>query len=52
MLEALLSGGETARHFVERGGVSLLLALYQLPRLPPTFGSTNASHRSGGWGLA
>lgn len=33
------------RLFVERGGVELLLALYRLPRLPPTFGSTNASHR-------
>jgi predicted regulator of Ras-like GTPase activity (Roadblock/LC7/MglB family) len=29
---------------VERGGVELLLTLYRLPRLPPTFGSTNASH--------
>jgi hypothetical protein len=25
--------------------VELLLTLYRLPRLPPTFGSTNASHR-------
>lgn len=33
------------RLFVERGGVELLLTLYRLPRLPPTFGSTNASHR-------
>ena len=24
--------------------MELLLALYRLPRLPPTFGSTNASH--------
>jgi hypothetical protein len=30
--------------FVERGGAELLLALYRLPALPPTFGSTNASH--------
>ena len=37
------------RLFVERGGVELLLTLYRLPRLPPTFGSTNASHR---WVLA
>ena len=29
---------------MERGGVELLLTLYRLPRLPPTFGSTNASH--------
>ena len=35
------------RLFVERGGVELLLTLYRLPRLPPTFGSTNASHRRG-----
>ncbi len=33
------------RLFVEKGGVELLLTLYRLPRLPPTFGSTNASHR-------
>lgn len=25
--------------------MELLLTLYRLPRLPPTFGSTNASHR-------
>lgn len=48
MLETMLTSGETARLFVERGGVDLLLTLYRLPRLPPTFGSTNASHRWAG----
>ncbi|KAL4856977.1 E3 ubiquitin-protein ligase UPL1 [Chlorella vulgaris] len=44
MLESMLTSAETAKLFVERGGVELLLTLYRLPRLPPTFGSTNASH--------
>ncbi|RMZ57814.1 hypothetical protein APUTEX25_002482, partial [Auxenochlorella protothecoides] len=44
MLEQLLALNDTAAAFVEAGGCELLLALYRLPRLPPSFGSTNASH--------
>jgi hypothetical protein len=32
------------RLFVDRGGVELLLQLYNLPALPSTFGSTNGSN--------
>jgi Domain of Unknown Function (DUF913) len=44
MLESLLSNADTARAFVEGGGIPLLLALYALPLLPPTFGSSSPSH--------
>ena len=44
MLENLVHHKETAKSLVERNGIDLLLELYRLPTLPPTFGSTNASH--------
>lgn len=44
MLETLFSHGDTAKLFMEKGIVEMLLALHRLPALPSSFGSTNASH--------
>ena len=44
MVEALLSNGDTSRLFVQRSGLEHLLAMYSLPKLPPTFGSSSPSH--------
>ncbi|KAK9830284.1 hypothetical protein WJX72_010812 [[Myrmecia] bisecta] len=46
MLESLLANADTCRTFVESQGVELLLGIYRLPRLPPTFGSSSASQHS------
>ena len=43
MLEPLLGTADSASEFVARGGVRSLLALYALPALPPTFGSSAAA---------
>ncbi|KAK9821448.1 hypothetical protein WJX81_000342 [Elliptochloris bilobata] len=43
MLEPLLGTADSAREFVARGGARGLLALYALPALPPTFGSSAAA---------
>lgn len=40
MLESLFADTNTSREFVERGGIEALLAIYALPKLPPTFGSS------------
>jgi hypothetical protein len=44
LLETMLSNQNFSRQFVERGGLQLLLKLYTLKHLPPTFGSSGASH--------
>ncbi|GAX74556.1 hypothetical protein CEUSTIGMA_g2006.t1, partial [Chlamydomonas eustigma] len=44
MLETLLSHNETAKEFVDRGGLQLLLKLHYLPRLSYTFAFSSASH--------
>ena len=40
MLESLFADASTSRQFVDQGGIEALLAIYTLPRLPPTFGSS------------
>lgn len=44
LLETMLSNQNFSRQFVEKGGLQLLLKLYTLKHLPPTFGSSGASH--------
>ncbi|KAK9866343.1 hypothetical protein WJX84_006185 [Apatococcus fuscideae] len=44
MLDNMSANAETSRLFIQQGGIELLLALYRLPRLPPTFGSSSAAH--------
>ena len=44
LLESMFSNHDTCQKFVQQGGVECLLQLYQLPKLPPTFGSSSASH--------
>ena len=44
LLESMFSNHDTCSKFVQQGGVELLLQLYRLPKLPPTFGSSSASH--------
>lgn len=40
MLESLFADASTSRQFVDQGGIEALLAIYTLPKLPPTFGSS------------
>ncbi|KAK3268281.1 E3 ubiquitin-protein ligase upl1 [Cymbomonas tetramitiformis] len=44
MLESMLAHNDTARLFVEKGGIQLLLRMYSLPGLPLTFGGSSAMH--------
>lgn len=44
LLESMFSNHDTCQKFVQQGGVEVLLQLYKLPKLPPTFGSSSASH--------
>lgn len=44
LLESMFSNHDTCQKFVQQGGVECLLQLYKLPKLPPTFGSSSASH--------
>ncbi|KAL0033594.1 hypothetical protein WJX79_006288 [Trebouxia sp. C0005] len=44
LLESMFSNHDTCSKFVQQGGVEVLLQLYRLPKLPPTFGSSSASH--------
>ena len=44
LLESMFSNHDTCSKFVQQGGVEVLLQLYTLPKLPPTFGSSSASH--------
>ena len=44
MLESLFANAGTAKHFIQQGDLHALLGLYGLPGLPPTFGSSSASH--------
>ncbi|DBB00800.1 TPA: hypothetical protein ACH3X1_000730 [Trebouxia sp. C0004] len=44
LLESMFSNHDTCSKFVQQGGVEVLLQLYKLPKLPPTFGSSSASH--------
>lgn len=44
LLESVFSNHDTCSKFVQQGGVEALLHLYKLPKLPPTFGSSSASH--------
>ena len=44
LLESVFSNHDTCSKFVQQGGIEALLHLYKLPRLPPTFGSSSASH--------
>ena len=44
MLDNMSANAETSRLFIQQGGIELLLALYRLPKLPPTFGSSSAAH--------
>lgn len=46
MLESMLSNTETSRLFVDKGGVELLLGLYGLPKLPPSFASGTSTTNS------
>eukprot|EP00884_Botryococcus_braunii_P008531 jgi/Botrbrau1/1767/Bobra.0217s0022.1 len=44
MLEGVLANQDVAKLFASRGAIPVLLQLYRLPALPPTFGSSSASH--------
>ena len=44
LLESVFSNHDTCSKFVQQGGIEALLHLYKLPKLPPTFGSSSASH--------
>lgn len=44
LLESVFSNHDTCLKFVQQGGIEALLHLYKLPKLPPTFGSSSASH--------
>lgn len=44
LLESLGSNTDFSTKFVEQGGLKLLLRLYTLKHLPPTFGSSSAAH--------
>jgi E3 ubiquitin-protein ligase HUWE1 len=44
MLDSLLSNADMVRIFLERGGLQLLLQMYSLPRVLPTFGSHAVMH--------
>lgn len=44
LLETMLANQSFSRQFVEKGGLQLLLRLYTLKHLPPTFGSSSAAH--------
>lgn len=44
LLESVFSNHDTCAKFVQQGGIEALLHLYKLPKLPPTFGSSSASH--------
>jgi hypothetical protein len=44
LLESMFSNHDTCSKFVQQGGVEVLLQLYKLPKLLPTFGSSSASH--------
>jgi hypothetical protein len=44
LLESLAANTDFATKFVDQGGLQLLLRLYTLRHLPPTFGSSSAAH--------
>ena len=44
LLESMFANHDTCTKFVQQGGIECLLQLYKLPKLPPTFGSSSASH--------
>ena len=44
LLESLGSNTDFSTKFVDQGGLQLLLRLYTLRHLPPTFGSSSAAH--------
>ena len=44
LLESLGANTDFATKFVDQGGLQLLLRLYTLRHLPPTFGSSSAAH--------
>lgn len=43
-LEGIFRHANTANAFAQQGGAELMVAIYHLPELPHTFGSTNASN--------